>query len=449
MNNDPPPQDPSKAPDRTGAGTGFVLRTVTIDQCRLCKHMDGAWGVLPSSYDHLIKMRKFGKSDMVLTEFCPHIRNLSTIETARFLKDNRFCRACMMSADGQGHDEIKCTFTTRNQEFKCLHNGCTLRYAACEEHYKENEAIANRQKRKLQRNSMNNPNSNSSPSLEDQHIPLRTDQDKDGSLIHGEKGQINNGRPEVATQSPQYYISLSEDCQKIIEELKFQRNQLPRDKFIEKLASNYLDPLAEKLEKACRDTDSYLASTKYQNWYDKAEVEGEWYKLFRAKNDLEEIKTYAMNKDEEDKDQNQVTLKKKAENSKSFVQVKNVQCNLCFHMRSFGMTHKSSIHATRPGIGIGPVTETCPWIVKLPVEKKNFLLDAYEGFCKICLKSHPKAGKPCRFTDLHLGLKCRVDGCQARWILCVEHHDKNKSKLKEFKDLCEEAGIEANVELTH
>ena len=271
-----------------------------------------------------------------------------------------------------------------------------------------------------------------------------------------EKEHANTGKQKMVTQNAEHHISLSEDCQKIIKDLKFQRNHLPKQEFMEKLAINHLDHLLTKFKRAREEFDSYLAAARCQDWYENSEAEGEWFKLLTAENDLKGIKNYAMNKKDEDAGPSQVTLKNKTENPetlktiKTFLKTKDVQCNLCRHLSSLGVIHISKVHAksgTKPGSE--PLTETCPWIVKLPVEGKRNLLHAYKDFCKICLKFHIRGEKPCDFTVLHPGLKCRVNGCQERWILCVEHHDKNESKLRRFKITCAQAGIGTNIELTY
>ena len=266
-----------------------------------------------------------------------------------------------------------------------------------------------------------------------------------------EKGHSNNGKQDAVSENAQYHIALSEDCQKIIKELKFQRNNLSRIEFVKELADNHLHQLSMKFDKACDEFDSYLR-TGCQNWYEATEAEGEWFKLLNAKKELKEITNYALKKKDEDAGPGPVTLKNKTNNPETLTILKPLfqtkgQCNLCSHLSSFGMTHTSKVHAKKPHTG--PLTESCPWIVGMPMEGKNRFLHAYENFCKLCLKFHIKGERPCNFTLIHPGLKCRVDDCQERWILCENHHDKNKHKLNQFKHFCAEAGIDANIELTY
>ena len=253
--------------------------------------------------------------------------------------------------------------------------------------------------------------------------------------------------------------NLSNICRETVEELVSKKRRLSKDKFMQELATTYLDILMRQLTTNETTLDSYLSSTESTRWYEDSVLCEETLKLTEAKHFLEFMKAYVTKKDKEG---DFLTFAKGNNNEQDkttempllYSQIRNEHCNFCKHMKSsFGMTMaKPLIHAKRlhdPKRGDVPYTETCPWIVSLPIVKKNHFLDAYGNFCKTCFSFHPNRTEPCKFTESFPGLKCRVKDCQTRYILCTKHHDANKNKLKRFKDNCEAVGIKANIDLTN
>ena len=310
--------------------------------------------------------------------------------------------------------------------------------------------------------------------LKEEMIQLKTENDFLKEELSRSKQHLNEPVSQVVSEQNQSAEkskvtiedaqNLSNTCRETVEELVSRRKKLSKDKFIQELASTYLDILMRQLTTHETTLDSYLSSTESTRWYEDSVLCEEIQKLTRAKHFLKFMKAYIMKKDGEGELLTN-TIRKKNEQVKLskmpllYTQVINEQCNLCKYMKNvegvtwgtWGTMGKPLIHAKRlhnPKPGDVPYTETCPWIVNLAIVNKNHFLDAYEGFCKTCFYFHPSKTEPCKFTEDFPGLKCRDKDCQTRFILCTKHHEANKNKLMRFKDNCEAVGIKANIDLT-
>lgn len=268
--------------------------------------------------------------------------------------------------------------------------------------------------------------------------------------------QTQSEKSKVTIEDAQ---NLSNTCRETVEELVSKKRRLSKDKFMQELATTYLDILMRQLTTNETTLESYLSSTESTRWYEDSVLCEEMLKLTEAKHFLKFMKAYVTKKDEEG---DFLTFTKRDNNGQAktseipllYSQIINEHCNFCKHMKSsFGMTlGKPLIHAKRlhnPRRGDVPYTETCPWIVNLPIVKKNHFLDTYGTFCKTCFSFHSNKTEPCKFTENFPGLKCRAKDCQTRYILCTKHHAANKNKLERFKDNCEAVGIKANIDLTN
>ena len=257
--------------------------------------------------------------------------------------------------------------------------------------------------------------------------------------------QIKSEISKVTIEDAQ---DLSNTWQETTEKLASKKKNLSRERFMQELATNYLDALMRQLLVSETILRSYLSSMEPKIWYEDSVLEEEGQKLTRAKQVLEFMKAYVMDKDKEEE---VLTSTAKNKNESLYSPIKNEPCNLCKHITSFTGTNqgKSLIHAKSKDKKSGPYTESCPWIAKLPIMNKNRFLDAYEGFCKFCLSSHTMTKEPCKFTETYPGLRCRAKDCSSRFYLCTEHHEANKTKLKKLKEKCEAADIEVNIDLNN
>ena len=274
---------------------------------------------------------------------------------------------------------------------------------------------------------------------------FKSKQNQSETISLSPNGQIKKETSKVTIEDAQ---DLSNTWQDIIEELASKKKDFSKERFMQELATNYLDALMRQLTISETILSSYLSSIESKIWYEDSVLEEEGQKLTRAKQLLEFMKVYVM---EKDKEKEVLTLTAKNKNESLYSPVQDEPCNLCKHITSLTGTNqgKSLIHAKSQEKRSGPYTESCPWIAKLPIVNKNSFLDAYEGFCKLCFSSHTMIKEPCRFTETYPGLRCRSKDCSSRFYLCTEHHEANKTKLKKLKDKCEAADIEVNIDLNN
>ena len=108
----------------------ITKRNVSIQDCKLCSHLD-VLGLPAPTREHGVTQG--GKGDVVVIDSCPHILKLNMKDKHEFIKNHGFCRSCMQEAVGPTHNEKKCA-EQLNPRLKCRESTCTLRYLICPDH---------------------------------------------------------------------------------------------------------------------------------------------------------------------------------------------------------------------------------------------------------------------------------------------------------------------------